>query len=181
MSAEQRFAGGPEVAVPLAPAHSPLWFRGLVWLAPVLLAATPWLPDGEGAALPLAGQVLLTLLGLGLFLAFLLVPRRLAYTLTNTGLRVRRASGTFEWPYRDLRAQATGGGLGLKVGGVGLPGYYSGNYAWKGEGPRAVQALSSNTGQGVLLDVRGVPYFLTPADPESFLQALTERGVTVRA
>ncbi|MBZ9751444.1 PH domain-containing protein [Deinococcus sp. HMF7604] len=167
------------VPVPLAPARSPLWFVGVVWLAPLLLIAAPWLPDPDSPALPLAGQVLLSLLGLGLLLGFVLVPRRLSYTLTRTGLRVGRASGTFEWPYRDLRAQATGGALGLRVGGVGLPGYHSGNYAWKGDGPRQVQALSSGIHQHALVEVRGVPHFLTPADPEGFLRALVERGVPV--
>lgn len=166
--------------VALAPAHSPLWFQALTWLAPLLLIATPWFPDPDGPRLPIAGQVFLSLMGVGLLLAFLVVPRRLSYTLTGTGLRVGRASGTFEWPYRDLRAQATAGALGLKVGGVGLPGYYSGNYAWKGVEHRHVQALSTNTQRGVLVEVRGVPHFLTPADPEGFLQALAQRGVAIK-
>lgn len=165
-------------AVPVAPAASPVWFRALNWVAPLMLIVTAWIPDdGASKPLPVAGSVFLTLLGVGLGAFFAQVPRRLAYILTDTGLRVSRFSGTFEWPYRELRVRRTDGGLGLKVGGVGLPGYYTGNYTFTGDGYRNVQAIASNTCGGLIVERGGTPYYLTPADPDAFAQALTARGV----
>ncbi|WP_291429537.1 PH domain-containing protein [Deinococcus sp.] len=168
-------------AVPVAPAVSPIWFRALVWLVPLMLILPTWLPDDvqTGRPLPLGGKIAFTLLGVGLGALFAQVPRRLAYTLTDTGLRVSRFSGTFEWPYRELRVRRTDGGLGLKVGGVGLPGYYSGNYTFTGPAYRSVQAIASNTRGGLIVERGGTPYYLTPADPRAFAQALAARGVPV--
>ncbi|MDR6219484.1 PH domain-containing protein [Deinococcus soli (ex Cha et al. 2016)] len=161
-----------------APPTSPVWFRALVWLVPLLLIVTAWIPDdGADKPLPVAGSVALTLLGVGLGALFAQVPRRLAYTLTDTGLRVSRFSGTFEWPYRELRVRRTDAGLGLRVGGVGLPGYYTGNYTFTGAGYRSVQAIASNTRGGLIVERGGTPYYLTPADPDAFAQALAARGV----
>ncbi|WP_295820191.1 PH domain-containing protein [uncultured Deinococcus sp.] len=163
-----------------APSTSPIWFRALVWLAPLALIVTAWIPeDGAGRPLPLGGSVFLTLLGVGLAALFAQVPRRLSYTLTDTGLRVGRFSSTFEWPYRDLRVRRTGGALGLKVGGVGLPGYHTGNYTFTGPEYRNVQAIASNTHGGVIVERSGTPYYLTPADPDAFARALAARGVPV--
>ena len=165
-------------AVPVAPPTSPLWFRALSWLAPLALIVTAWVPDdGADRPLPLAGSVFLTLLGVGLVALFAQLPRRLAYTLTDTGLRVSRFSGSFEWPYRELHLGRNDGGLGLKVGGVGLPGYYTGNYTFTGPTYRSVQAIASNTRGGLIVERGGTPYYLTPADPDAFAQALTARGV----
>lgn len=157
---------------------SPVWFRALVWLVPLLLIVTAWIPDdGADKPLPVAGSVALTLLGVGLGALFAQVPRRLSYTLTDTGLRVSRFSGSFEWPYRELRVRRTDAGLGLRVGGVGLPGYYTGNYTFTGAGYRSVQAIASNTRGGLIVERGGTPYYLTPADPDAFAQALAARGV----
>jgi hypothetical protein len=162
----------------VAPPTSPVWFRALVWLVPLLLIVTAWIPDdGADKPLPVAGSVALTLLGVGLGALFAQVPRRLAYTLTDTGLRVSRFSGSFEWPYRELRVRRTDAGLGLRVGGVGLPGYYTGNYTFTGAGYRSVQAIASNTRGGLIVERGGTPYYLTPADPDAFAQALAARGV----
>lgn len=67
------------------------------------------------------------------------------------------------------------------MGGTGMSGYHTGNYQWRGEGPKHVQAVASRTTGGVLVEVRGHSqmYFLTPADPDSFLRRLRERGATV--
>ena len=162
----------------VAPPTSPVWFRALVWLAPLLLIVTAWIPDdGADKPLPVAGSVALTLLGVGLGALFAQVPRRLSYPLTDTGLRVSRFSGTFEWPYRELRVRRTNAGLGLRVGGVGLPGYHTGNYTFTGAGYQNVQAIASNTRGGLIVERGGTPYYLTPADPDAFAQALAARGV----
>lgn len=122
---------------------------------------------------------LFTALGAGLFALFWGLPRRLGYALTEEGLEVRRFSGTFLWPYAELRAQRTGGTLGLKHFGTGVSGYYTGLCGWSGPEADTVQALASRTQGGVLIEARSKRYFLTPADPESFLAALSGRGVPV--
>nr|WP_246580869.1 PH domain-containing protein [Deinococcus aestuarii] len=113
----------------------------------------------------------------GLLALFIWLPRRLGYALTDEGLEIRRASGTFVWPYRDLRASATPHALGVKQGGVNAPGYFSGAFAWPGEGPNTILALSSSPRGGVLVTSQGRRYFLTPADPDAFLRELRARGV----
>jgi len=165
----------------VAPPTSPVWFRALVWLVPLMLILPTWLPDNvqTGQPLPLGGKIAFTLLGVGLAALFVQLPRRLSYTLTDTGLRVSRFSGTFEWPYHELRVRRTDAGLGLRVGGVGLPGYYTGNYTFTGAGYRNVQAIASNTRGGLIVERGGTPYYLTPADPDAFAQALAARGMAV--
>lgn len=121
----------------VAPPTSPVWFRALVWLAPLLLIVTAWIPDESAEKpLPVAGSVALTLLGVGLAALFVQLPRRLSYTLTDTGLRVSRFSGTFEWPYRELRMRRTDGGLGLKMGGWACPATTPGPTPSRGPGTR---------------------------------------------
>ncbi len=144
-------------------------------LVPLVLLGSAWLPVGEPMPLPV--RLLFTLMAAGLIALFVWLPRRLGYALTDEGLEIRRASGTFVWPYRDLRAGATAHGLGVKQAGVNAPGYYSGAFAWLGEGPNTVLALSSSTRDGVLVTYQGKRYFLTPADSNAFLRELRARGV----
>ncbi|WP_235910292.1 PH domain-containing protein [Deinococcus kurensis] len=121
---------------------------------------TTWMPDDSAEKpLPVAGSVALTLLGVGLAALFVQLPRRLSYTLTDTGLRVSRFSGTFEWPYRELRVRRTDGGLGLKMGGVGLPGYYTGTYTFTGAAYLNVQAIASTTRDGLIVERGDTPYY----------------------
>ncbi|MDL2343223.1 PH domain-containing protein [Deinococcus sp. MIMF12] len=129
--------------------------------------------------MPLPLHLFLTLLATVLAVFFLIAPRRLRYALTSEGLQVSRLSSTVIWPYAGLRASAPSGRLGLKVGGTGMAGYYTGNYQWRGEGPKHVQAVASRLDRGVLIDHDGRTYFLTPADPAGFLQQLRQRGAGV--
>lgn len=161
-------------SVALARRGSPL-LGVLVWtVVPLALLGSAWLPLDEPMPLPVS--ILFTLLAIGLAVLFIWLPQRLAYTLTEGGLEIRRASGTFVWPYRDLQASATSSHLGFKQGGVDVPGYYSGVFAWSGGNPKTVLALSSTTRNGVLVSYQGKLYFLTPADPQAFLRELWGRG-----
>ncbi|AFD25680.1 PH domain-containing protein [Deinococcus gobiensis] len=166
------------VSVPLAREKN-AGLRALLVLAALLLLGGTWLPLGDPLPWPL--RWLFTVLAGGVVWLMVAMPRSLGYVLTDEGLRVQRMSGTLTWPYADLKVLSPAGRLGLKVGGVGVPGYYSGNYSWQspsGEvGPRFVQALASARQGGVLLAVRQRPYYLTPADPQAFETALLARGV----
>lgn len=162
-----------------APSQTPFWFWVLQWSSVLVLLAVSWIPFGEPVPLPL--RLLLTLMAVLVAVFFLAGPRRLNYALTDEGLQVSRLSNTGIWPYAGLRARRTSGHLGLKMGGTGMAGYYTGNYRWRGEGPKHVQAVASRMAGGVLVEVGGQrqPYFLTPADPAGFLQQLRRRGATV--
>jgi hypothetical protein len=166
------------VAVPLAHEKNPAQ-RALLLLAALILLGGAWLPLGEPLPLPL--RWLCTVLATSVVWLMVAMPRSLGYALTDEGLRVQRMSGTFTWPYADLRVLSPAGRLGAKVGGVGVPGYHSGTYRWQGppgqEEPRVVQGLASARQGGVLLSVQGKPHYLTPADPQAFVAALRARGV----
>lgn len=163
--------------IPLARDASPL-LSLIGWVAPLSLLAVAWLPMSD--PMPLAVNILFTLLALALAALFVVMPRRLSYVLTDEGLQVTRMSGRTLWPYAELRAAPTSGGLGLKIFGSGVSGYYSGTYAWNGSETAQIQALASRREGGVIVQYRGQSYFLTPADPAAFLQALAARGVPVQ-
>lgn len=159
--------------VPVAPAETPLALRLVVFGVPLLLAVP--LLDGkpEGwAALPLS---------LALLIVFGLAPRRLAYSLTPDGLLLTRLMGRDLLPYAGMRARRTSGGLGLRTFGMGLPGYLTGYFTFGPGQPPRVRAVASRARGGVLVESGGVTYFLTPADPDAFLQALQTRGAEVTA
>ncbi|MDO4264316.1 MAG: PH domain-containing protein [Deinococcus sp.] len=158
--------------VPLARDHSPLLWA-VLGLSALLLLGLPWLPGGEKPLPPLVAA-LLSLGGLALLAFFLSLPRRLGYAFTPEGLRVSRFSGTAVWPYTGLEVVSVGSELGLKLGGTGAPGYYTGTYGWKGPEASSVQALASTTRGGVLLRREGTLYYLTPADPAGFVRTLQE-------
>ncbi|ADY25889.1 hypothetical protein Deipr_0729 [Deinococcus proteolyticus MRP] len=158
--------------VPLARDHAPLLWA-VLGLSAALMLALPWLPGGDKPLPPLPAA-LLSLSGLALLVFFASLPRRLGYAFTPEGLRVSRFSGTQVWPYASLEVVSVGGELGLKLGGVGVPGYYTGTYGWRGPEAKAVQALASTTRGGVLLRRKGTLHYLTPADPVGFVEVLGE-------
>ena len=166
------------VSVPLARESNPAQ-RALLLLAAALLLGGAWLPLGDPLPLPL--RWLCTVLATSVVWLMVAMPRSLGYALTDEGLRVQRMSGTLTWPYADLKLLSPAGRLGLKVGGVGVPGYHSGTYRWQGppgaQDPGSVRALASARQGGVLLSVQGKPHYLTPADPWAFEAALRARGV----
>jgi hypothetical protein len=165
-------------SVAKAPAQTPLWSWLLQWGSVLVLLVVAWIPFNEPMPLPL--RLLFTLIAVFSAVVFLVAPRRLRYSL-NEGLQISCVSSMTTWPYAGLRVRLASGHLGLMMGGTGMAGYYTGNFQWRGEGPKHVQALASRMDEGVLLEVRGHSqmYFLTPADPAGFLQRLRERGANV--
>lgn len=144
--------------VPVA-AQSPLALHLLVLAVPLLRLGTALLEGGPGgwATLPLA---------LVLLAVFVVAPRRLADALTPAG--------------------QTEGGLGVRTFGTQLPpacaGQFTGGHRACGPGHRRrVRAAASRTRGGVLVESGGAAYFLTPADPATFLQILRERSAEVSA
>lgn len=163
--------------VPLARAGAPAslwWAIGLSLLIAVLVV---FLPDPQQEAglwrfFPLA-------LTLGLFALGFLLPHKLAYTLEPDALILSYTTGQTRLPYAGMSAWRTAGSLGLKMGGTGLPGYYTGNYLFHRDGLKNVLAAASNPQGGVIVQAGGRTYFLTPADPDAFLAELARRGARV--
>ncbi|MFC6590879.1 PH domain-containing protein [Deinococcus lacus] len=147
---------------------------GVLAVSALLFLLLPWLPASGSEPLPRPVAVLFGLGGAALLAFFVALPRRLGYALTPEGLQVSHFSATEVWPYASLDVVSVGGELGLKQVGVGVPGYYTGTYGWKGPEAKTVQALASTPRGGVLLRRAGKLYYLTPADPAAFVRALEE-------
>lgn len=147
-----------------------------------LLAA---LQNGEAATFTPASRPRLdgSLLFVGLVtllpLAILFVSPRLTYRVEHGELRVKTLTNTFRFPLDKIAATTTTDGLGLKVMGTGLPGYYTGTYALAAKGKKgAVQAFATTNrpSEAVLLRHENVTYYLTPADPAAFLALLHQHS-----
>lgn len=165
--------------IPVAPARGQTGLRAVVILTLLLLVVLAFVPD-EANPNPAVTALLLGLAAL-LGAVFWLAPRRLSYRLTEDALLVGKLTGPVRLPYTGLSARRASRGLGLKMGGTGLPGYYSGNYVYNADGLNNVLAAASNTGGGVLVTSVGRTFFLTPSDPDAFLRELAARGVEASA
>lgn len=114
----------------------------------VVVSTVPLLPVSEGE-----GPARFVPLGIiaDLFAAALIAPRRLTYTLTENALVVTRLTGETRLPYTTMTAWQTEGQLGLKMGGTGLPRYYTGHNVFHADGLKSVLAASSATRGGVIV------------------------------
>ena len=116
-----------------------------------------------------------------LFALFQLAPRRLAYTLTPDALVIQRILNQTRLPYAGLSARPSSGVLGIRTFGTGMPGYLTGHFTLANDEKSVGRVLAAaSTGQGgVLLHSDNTDYFLTPADPQTFLNELAQRGAQV--
>ncbi|ANE43763.1 PH domain-containing protein [Deinococcus puniceus] len=188
------------MTVALASPSTSGWMQAILWGIPIAMAAMAFVPDPpEAPTVPHWGLLVVAALIAALFQ---LAPHRLRYRLTPTGLEINRLLGTTLLPYAGMQARETAGSLGVRTFGTGLPGYLTGAFSFGSDGVRSVTALASVMSGGVLL---GVPvnheaparpsfilpsrptsvaepfqwYFLTPADPQQFLDELARRGAVV--
>lgn len=172
-------SSSPANGVALAPVEGQQGFRWLSWLT-VGVPLAVWVifllfPVGDTV-----GLFFLPMLAAVIALFFWLAPRRLAYTTGPEALTIQTLTGQTRLPYAGMNAWRTAGSLGLKMGGTGLPGYYTGNYLFHRDGLKNVLAAASNPQGGVIVQAGGRTYFLTPADPDAFLAELARRGARVR-
>jgi PH (Pleckstrin Homology) domain-containing protein len=105
---------------------------------------------------------------------FFVAPKRLRYRVDGTTLEVRTLLRTLRFPLRGARARVCREGLGLRLFGVGLPGYSTGWFRLAGKTTRAYASAR----EGVLIE-NGRRLFVTPADIDGFLAALSQAGVAV--
>lgn len=109
-------------------------------------------------------------------LALLLAPRKpIRYELDRSGadggaLVIHTGASRTRMPLASTEARLTRYGLGLRLLGTGLPGYYSGTFSIAGAAVAAgrvqAAATSAKPPQALLLTHGGKTYYLTPSDPE---------------
>lgn len=161
--------------VPLARAEAASVCRWVTLGVPLLLVGLAFVPDPDRPGVHWESP------GLGLLLLglFHLAPRRLTYTLAPDALVIRRMLGRTALPYAGLRARRSAGRLGVRLFGTGLPGYLTGHFTFGPDPAPRVRAAASRGDAGVIVETGDASYFLTPADPDGFLQTLAAHGVSV--
>lgn len=164
-------------SIPIAPPDSSPALRWVVFLLPLVLLASAFLPGNKPQ--PALIKPLFVLLAAGLMWVFTLAPRRLAYTLTPSELVIRRMLGETRLPISGIKARKSGRHLAGRLFGTGLPGYLTGTFAFGPDEHGSVQAAASRGDHGVILEVEGRAYFVTPADPDAFLHELRQCGAAV--
>lgn len=123
-------------------------------------------------------STIVVLLGMLTLLAWLLRrTKRLAYQFDQHALRLTTAFSTLRLPYRHIQSATLAQKQpGVRLFGTGLPGYFTGRFAFGGNGPPVVHAVASSiTTTGVLINVGERTYYLTPAQPTTFLEELNQR------
>jgi hypothetical protein len=138
------------------PAVSPSSTAGAAWLA-------------IGAFVVGAGVVATALA------TFVAGPERMRYRVARGELEVQTLFGRRRWSLDAVNARPHRVRLGLRLWGVGLPGYYTGSYLADGKSTRVYATQT----EGVLLE-GATRIFVSPEDPEPFLAALAREGAIVR-
>ncbi|WP_162393910.1 PH domain-containing protein [Deinococcus kurensis] len=116
----------------------------------------------------ISAATLLPLLLLLPLLVFFARRPRLVYEWEPDALIVRTGlsrTGT-------TRAELTEEGLGLRLFGAAVPGYFTGTFSVKSAGGGRVQAYatSARPGRALLLHLDSTTYYLTPVNPQAALQ-----------
>ncbi|MFC4425853.1 hypothetical protein [Deinococcus navajonensis] len=161
--------------IPVAPRQGQKGLQMMALLSLAVTVASALIPDPEQTLGPLR---LLLALAAGLALVFWLAPRRLSDSVADQSLDIGKLTGTVSFPYAGMTARVASRGLGLKMGGTGLPEYFSGNYVYGADGLNHVQTAASNTSGGVLV-TEGPRTYYPPAQPEAWLHQLKAHGAQV--
>lgn len=106
-------------------------------------------------------------------LVFLVHNPKITYKLTENELVVRTAFNTLRFPKGATKAEITHEPLGARLGGIAIPGYYTGVFSIRNLAGGRVHALatSSSPKQAVILKLDGKAYYLTPAEPQRLVLA----------
>jgi hypothetical protein len=108
---------------------------------------------------------------------FFVAPARLRYAVRDGVLEVSTLFSRRRIPLDRARAQRHRPLIGARLSGLALPGYHVGSWMLD---TMATTVLASDRGDGVLVEREGRT-FVNPSDPDGFLAALGECGVTVIA
>jgi hypothetical protein len=131
-------------------------------------------PSGWDAALMVTP--LLTLLAAVLTPAlFIMAPRRLRYRIHSDGVDITTILRTVHIPTIGCTARRHTPKVGIRLWGAALPGYFTGRFRADGATTRI---YATTVDDGVLIEGEDLRLFVSPADPEAFLEALQEAGAT---
>lgn len=161
--------------------------RGLVFRTTprvtVLAPASPeaflrvWRSGGSGLFRPLQAPrpSLITTLPLLLvlpILVFLARQPRMTYRWEDDALVVTTALSRQRFPVGATRAALTTEGLGSRLIGTAVPGYYTGTFSMNSAGGGHVQAYATaaRPEQALVFHLDGKAYYLTPEDPLAVLK-----------
>ncbi|MFC4637241.1 hypothetical protein [Deinococcus hohokamensis] len=164
--------------IPVAPRQGQKGLQMITLLSVAVTVISALIP-GSGQNLVVVR--LLPALAISLALVFWLASRRLSYTLADGQLIIGKLTGPVRWPYAGMTVRRASRGLGLNMGGTGVPGDDSGNSAYGGDGLNHVQVAASKPSGGVLVSGGSRTNDLIPADAEAFVHSLIARGAQVRA
>lgn len=148
---------------------------GTLVLSVVILIGTLIFPSE--AISPL--QVLAVIGSIGLVLWVFRLKSRLSYSFVDNNLVITRASHKQAWPCQQITVHHSHGKLGHKIFGTNGMSYYVGTFEFSDSRYSRVQAIASNTKNGVLLEYQDKIHFLTPASPNDFIATLKQRGARV--
>jgi hypothetical protein len=114
------------------------------------------------------------LLPVPLLLVFFVAPGRLRYRVDGRTLEIRTLARRIPFSLEGARARRYRPARAWRMMGVGLPGYATGWFRFDGANTR----VYASSREGVLIE-NGRRLFVSPADTDGFLAALTAAGVTV--
>ncbi len=141
--------------------------------------ATIVLPPGDATLLrvvPSVGALVLLVASVMVFMVFLQGPRRMRYVIDGGRLTIATIFSTRSFEAVDLRARKHVPGVTLRLAGTAFPGYYTGLFRADGATTRIY--ATQLRAEGVLLE-GPARVFLSPEDPNAFLEALAHAGASV--
>ncbi len=129
-------------------------------------------------------RLLISVVGLGALVAAIWVlaisffgAERLSYTVGPDGLTVRNMGRERHIDLRGATVKRVTGRVGLRVAGVGMPGYYTGLYWLEGG---TVRLWATRAQDGILIESGG-RFLVTPEHADDFLAAVQAVGAQVQA
>jgi len=123
-----------------------------------------------------ASSLVMAMTAVALLLLVLAAPQRLRYRVRPGTLEVRTLLFTRRFPLAGAAARITTPRIGLRLWGVGIPGYLTGWFRVDGRTTRLY--VTDHRGPCVLLQGPR-RLLLSPADPAAMLAALAEAGAAV--
>lgn len=99
-------------------------------------------------------------------------PTRLAYRISPDAVEVRRLLRTRRFPIAGCTARRHHPKVGIRLWGTAMPGYYTGLFR---ADTTATRIYATTLKDGVLIEGDRLRLFLSPEDPDAFLDALRER------
>lgn len=105
---------------------------------------------------------------------FLVAPGRLRYRVDGDAVEVTTVFGRRRFALAGCRARRHTAKIGLRLWGTSVPGYFTGWFLADG---RRTRVYATTASDGVLIEGDALRLFLSPAEPDRFLEMLHAFGV----